>query len=279
MQIEQVDPFVRFTAIQSLQKSHRTMVAYDHRIYFCLKNTGLLTVNGVPYPLKPNTFVLWQAGMPYTYASDDPEHPMELATCNFDCTKDSESLTTPIPPVKRSVFSLDKVVNASSLLKSGELIYLPNASHLRSHMLTLCEEYRNQLKYYRFRINTVLQDLLLLATRSSENKMFAQSQELTDKILSYIQAEYKNNPTNADIGNKFGYHPNYINSLFVKQTGLSIHKYITNYKMNEALNLLMYSDLSLQEIANEINIPDMKYFSRLIKKYFHKPPSYFRYTH
>ena len=280
MNVEQIQPFARFAAKQIFSHGQKNMVAYDHRIYFCLKNFGTINVGGKKYELAPNTFILWRAGTPYTYSANDISEPIEVATCNFDFTQTAKKYNLPIPPASRHVFNASKIVSEKAVFDNASelngVVYLPGASSLRTGMKTLCEEYKNKLKYNEARMNALLCDVLLQATRLAENETHSRTKDLTDKILSYIQEEYKNNPTNTSIGEIFGYHPNYINALIVKQTGMPIHQYVINCKMNKAIELLMYSDLNVREIAEEINIPDPQYFSRLFKKTFKKTPSSFR---
>lgn len=280
MNVEQIQPFARFAAKQIFSHGQKNMVAYDHRIYFCLKNFGTINVGGKKYELAPNTFILWRAGTPYTYSANDISEPMEVATCNFDFTQTAKKYNLPIPPAPRHVFNASKIVSEKAVFDNASelngVVYLPGASSLRTGMKALCEEYKNKLKYNEARMNALLCDVLLQVTRLAENETHSRTKDLTDKILSYIQEEYKNNPTNTSIGEIFGYHPNYINALIVKQTGMPIHQYVINCKMNKAIELLMYSDLNVREIAEEINIPDPQYFSRLFKKTFKKTPSSFR---
>lgn len=284
MNVEDIQPFVRFAAKQIFSHGQKNMLAYDHRIYFCFKNLGTINIGGTTYELTPNTFILWRAGTPYTYSANNFSEPIEVATCNFDFTQVSKIHSLPIPPSPKQTFNKKKIVSEKAVFETptelNGIIYLPGASSLRSKMSELCEEYKNKnsIKYSQLRMNTILWDVLLLVARLVENETHSKTKDLTDKILSHIQEEYKSNPTNISIGETFGYHPNYINTLILKRTGMTIHQHVINCKMNKAIELLMSSDMNIREIAEEINIPDPQYFSRLFKKTFKKTPSSFRHN-
>lgn len=284
MNVEDIQPFVRFASKQVFSHGQKNMLAYDHRIYFCLKNFGTVTIGGKTYELAPNTFILWRAGTPYTYSANNFSEPIEVATCNFDFTQVAKIHALPIPPSHKQMFNKKKIVSEKAVFETpaelNGIIYLPGASSLRSRMSELCEEYKNKnnVKYSQIRMNTLLCDVLLQVARLIESKAHSKTKDLIDKILSHIQEEYKNNPSNISIGQVFGYHPNYINALIVKKTGITIHQHVINCKMYKAIELLMSSDLNIREIAEAVNIPDPQYFSRLFKKTFNKTPSSFRHN-
>ena len=47
-------------------------------------------------------------------------------------------------------------------------------------------------------------------------------------------------------------------------------------RVKRAANLLLYSDLSLTQIAEYVNFPNQSYFGRLFKKYKNMTPRTFR---
>ena len=60
---------------------------------------------------------------------------------------------------------------------------------------------------------------------------------------------------------------------FAKYVGLSPKQYLTQLRMNRALELLSKGELSVREICFECGFTDEKYFSRAFKKKYGYPPS------
>lgn len=61
-------------------------------------------------------------------------------------------------------------------------------------------------------------------------------------------------------------HPNYLSRLFKKQVGLTISEYILREKVKEAKTWLEKSDLSITEIANQLNFHDQSHFIKVYKR-------------
>ena len=64
--------------------------------------------------------------------------------------------------------------------------------------------------------------------------------------------------------------------MFKKATGMPPYRYLTSYRIQQARQLLLFSDLSVGEIGRVCGYPDYNYFSRLFKKMEGVSPSRFR---
>lgn len=283
MRFEQINPFVRFATRQSLDELGK-VVNYDHRFYYGLNGSGVVTINGKSYSVKKDTFLMWRAGSVYSYRADglgtkDAE-VWEIISGDFDFTRISENMTVPTPPAPLRLYEPDGILSENAYFENtpylNSIVYIPSISGLSELMFSLQAEFKNGIKYQTLKLATVMQEILLKVVRFIENDFLSPTETLVSDILRYLQTEYVNNPTNKEIGDAFGYHPNYINSLIVKYTGTSIHNYLLRCKMNKAIDLLMTSNMSVREIAEEVNIPDPQYFSRIFKKFYHKAPTSFR---
>lgn len=61
--------------------------------------------------------------------------------------------------------------------------------------------------------------------------------------------------------------------LFKKHTGETFVNYFNHLKMKRAYELLSCTNLQVQEVANQIGIRDISYFSRMFKKHYQISPS------
>jgi len=99
---------------------------------------------------------------------------------------------------------------------------------------------------------------------------------ITDKVIEYIHQNYNMELTNRKIADAFNFHPNYINRLMVINTGMSLHKYIINTRINKAMELIYNSDMTISEIAYSVGFKDIHYFSSLFKRKMGCSPSSIR---
>jgi AraC-like DNA-binding protein len=70
--------------------------------------------------------------------------------------------------------------------------------------------------------------------------------------------------------------PNYLSSLFKKETGVSLSEYIQKVKIDEAKNLLTLTSCSLSEICTLLNFTDQSYFIKVFKKFAGVTPKHFK---
>lgn len=282
MLFDQITPFVRFVAEQNMSNSWvndgKEIVGYDHRIYYVLQGHGSIQIGKEHYDLQPDTFIMWRSGIPYRYLSEKA-NAMICITCNFDFTSKLCHLRTPIAPSRTKEFNkdgiLEKDIHFTDHEPFNKTVFLPNSPNIRALMVKLEETYTKKQKFYSLRCNNVLQEILIKTAYQTDD-VLSRNNELVSSILDYIHEHFRENPTNEEIGAKFGYHPNYVNALLVKHTKMSLHQYVIDCKLNSAVQQLLTTDKSISEIADEINIPDTQYFARLFKKHFQKTPSQFR---
>ena len=282
MLFDQITPFVRFAAKQNMSNDYlysgKEIVGYDHRIYYVLSGHGTLYVGSETYDLQPYSFVMWQSGTPYCYYSNKND-PLICITCNFDFTLAGTDKRIPVKPSITKEFRPEQTIEGnivfSDLPPFNHTVFFNNLISLRSLMEKLEDTYTKKQRFYSLRCNNILQEILIRLSYKTDESLNKNS-NLLENIISYIHDHFRENPTNEEIGDFFKYHPNYINSLLVKHTGMSLHKYVLNYKLNYAAQLLLTTDKSITEVADEINIPDSQYFSRLFKKYYQQTPSQYR---
>lgn len=89
--------------------------------------------------------------------------------------------------------------------------------------------------------------------------------EITDAIL-YISNHYMDNLNSTIIAEKLHISNSHIMRLFKKELGITFNDYLTDYRMNVAMELLDKSLDKIYEISYKVGYTDVKYFSQLFKK-------------
>ncbi|WP_235700512.1 helix-turn-helix transcriptional regulator [Companilactobacillus nodensis] len=70
----------------------------------------------------------------------------------------------------------------------------------------------------------------------------------------------------------------YFSKLFKKETKLSFSVYLNARKVQRAMFLLKDTEMSIQDVSNELGFTRMSYFSQTFKKYTGYTPSKFRHN-
>lgn len=78
------------------------------------------------------------------------------------------------------------------------------------------------------------------------------------------------------VANSFGYNPLYFGRLFKKITGEGFTQYKTKKCIKKAEQLLLYTNMSITEIAQKLNFNDSAYFTTIFKKHTALSPKAFR---
>jgi AraC-like DNA-binding protein len=71
-------------------------------------------------------------------------------------------------------------------------------------------------------------------------------------------------------------HPNYLNSLVKKHTGMTIKGIIQNRLLLETKYLLHSTNLSIKEISNQLGFSDPNYFATFFKRLENMTPAGYR---
>lgn len=87
-----------------------------------------------------------------------------------------------------------------------------------------------------------------------------QSRGILSRVEADMRENYKENLTLKDLGKKYYVNAAYLGQSFKKQYGESFKDYLNRIRIEAAVELLMYSDKKIYEIAEEVGYKDMDYF-------------------
>ena len=96
-----------------------------------------------------------------------------------------------------------------------------------------------------------------------------------ENLLLSIEKNYQY-VTLKDLAKDFHFHENYLSRKIKKETGSSFNDLIRHYRFLEAENLLLHSNLTVEDIAERIGYDTPGYFYKLFKKYYKMTPMDFR---
>lgn len=97
------------------------------------------------------------------------------------------------------------------------------------------------------------------------------------RILAYMQAHFRQDLSLDHLANLMDLHPNYICSLFKKETGDTFVNYLNSMRIQEAQKLLMMqSDLPVSAIGQQVGYDNKHYFTKVFKKYTGTTPGAYR---
>jgi YesN/AraC family two-component response regulator len=91
-----------------------------------------------------------------------------------------------------------------------------------------------------------------------------------------IEADISQELSLQDLAKRQSITPEYLATVFKKETGKTVIEYIRDKRITHAVHLLNTTNLQIQTIAMHCGIMDVQYFSKIFKKQVGKTPREYR---
>lgn len=119
--------------------------------------------------------------------------------------------------------------------------------------------------------------LELIRKKSVMNYGFSPDKDLRIiKVISYLEKNPFTQLRLEALAGQAGLSVNHFIRKFKQITGLTPKQYILRLKMEKAVRLLEYSDMTVSQIAEAIHFPDIHSFSKAFKKRFKESPGSYK---
>lgn len=102
------------------------------------------------------------------------------------------------------------------------------------------------------------------------------SNEISSVIIKYIEENYHRDLGLEKIAEGMGVSAKYISRIFKEKTGINLIGYISWYRISKAKEMLVDTDLTINEIVDRVGVYSRTTFIRLFKKYEGTTPHLFR---
>lgn len=135
-------------------------------------------------------------------------------------------------------------------------------------------------KYFDMLRTSLLQSILVILARNllSQNTSNNSNDDAVEGLLMYVKKHIyePEKLTIAHLAEVFNYAPDYVSIYFKRHYGESLKQYITKYKMKLIEIRLLYSQLTVAQIADEFGYLDESHFCKQFKKFSGTTPTSFR---
>ena len=223
------------------------------------KGSGSFSYRGKKYDLREGSCAFIDCGKPYTYSMDTDD--WEICWVCFS--------GQPVMPV------YDKYCE-----QGGRPVFMPG------DLTGICGIWSNLIDTAKasdsltdMKINAYLSDLLAFVMDEAHQpeKREGDTQRVTvEAVREYIDQNYASPIELDDLAERFGIDKGYLSKSFKKQTGQSIIEYTRVVRINEAKELLRFTDQTLDEIGKAVGITPSRYLSEVFKAVEGVVPSDYR---
>lgn len=282
LSFEEIYPFVRHVHFSGIGSFHymKFLKSLDCRIFYIYDGKGYYMVDGQKQTVSKGNLLFWQPGTEYRIYSD-PSFHLVIIGINFDFTHDNKTLDYPVSPVESKKFDKEKIIERVYFTDTdifNKPVFLKDFRAYEHVLVEINSEFKMKKKFYSQKISGLLLSILAGIARHVSIPTASNNPERSsiDNVLNYIHEHYNEQISNKEIGKMFSFHPNYINKLMVLHTGTSLHKYLMNYRISMAINLMQTTGKSISEIAYSVGYKDVNYFSKAFKNKMGESPKQFR---
>lgn len=238
----------------------------EYIIHFILEGKGTFSANGRTWKLTPGQMFLIHPGDPVTYASDE-ENPWVYAWVGFNGIR-AEAI------LRNCGFSERTLVRSFT---NADRIQQHIRNILSVRQLTMANDLRRQAQLF-----CLLADLMDEYTKSQKHESGVKAVHdystnvYLEHAIEYIKNFYQQGINVSDVMEYIGLSRTYLNQIFRKELGISVQKFLMDFRLHKAANLLMSTSKSVGEIASDVGYGDALAFSKVFKKKFGMSPKNYR---
>lgn len=277
MLLEEISPFIRFCERYHWQNYTKFSICLDCRLFYIKNGEGEIIIDGKKCNFKKNTLILFQAGTKYKFSAKEA---IDIVSVNFDYTQKDNHHKSPyatinfkskepsnIRPIEKTIFENNPILEQPILINdfsSGGILK------------NLISEMNTKRPFYQEKMSSLLKTLIIDAIRAATLPENPEIESKLNTVISYIQENYAEDITNGQLANLVNYHPYYLNSIFKRYIGVTLHKYLLDYRISVAEDLLFSTKIPIEKIAEQVGFNSTNCFITYFKKSKQLTPSQYR---
>lgn len=234
-------------------------------VILCKGDKGFIKIDGKEYKLSNNNVVILPENHVINYIS-----PMLLHERNMIAVSTDYILNMP-SPIDTSIFSYSRHM---SVIKIAD----DKFDDLRSYYNFIHKESLENGKYRKEIIQSIFYALVLEILAEYE-KIFDSSynsdikaNDLSDRFFRLLAIHYKNNRSVQFYADKLNLTPKYLSTAIKRTTGRPILNWIHEAILIDAKMLLHTTNLTVQQISEQLNFSSPSAFVQFFKKHTGKTP-------
>ncbi|MBI9008518.1 MAG: AraC family transcriptional regulator [Tenericutes bacterium] len=280
----EINPYVRFAMHHVyLEGYYISRQIWDHEIIYIEEGSMKITIDGKLYIVKKDDVIILRPGVPHIieWNNEDCKQP-HVHFDFFEQENSSEvgvSLRNPsqMNYIEKNYFREDYL--------SKNSIDLPYVFHLKQSRIVktliykIIDEYEYKFQNYQIVLKGLLIQLfayILRDYRLGQIKNHHVNVGLLDELVEYMVENSENSLTLDDFVDFSGIGKWELNHVFKEGYLITPMRYYNNLRLSKAKNLIMFSGLSIKQVAYKMNFDSPQTFSRWFKNLDEHPPVFYK---
>ncbi len=266
----EICPYVRFAeVIPGVMEGISFRKAPDCRLFFVLEGSGTLVLQTHTFSLAPGNIAYIPAGTSYNIEGD-----VKIAMLNFDLTASAFG-TPPKSPMPADEFLADEIFDKAPPPEELEYpFYFENGIGYENKFQECVYLLASSLPSAQVIISGIVKTLL--GKIKSDTAVTFKRESTAGKVMMYIRRNYDKELSCETIAGFFGYHPYYLNRIFKKEFGISVHQAVLLERLRIAEGLLKRTGLSVERIAQTVGFSERVSFYQAFRLKYGMSPTQYR---
>ena len=261
-----INPFIRYIALIEDFSNEYFTKAYDCRFIYVIEGSCTLYTEQGNFTLNQDTLAYYPCGTIYFPQKNNTARGKYISV-NFDFTDQFSYLNECILPVAVTDFNPKRLlptyldINYEAF---SNIFVINSVPYMQEDLMRLLNLHRQNNPYAQKACSSLMSALLYgILYKLDKNEV---SNEIVLNVKKYIKNQFFNDIDNQKIADSLTYHPYYLNSVFKMHTGKTIHKYLMEYRVKKSCELLVATNMSIQDIAFACGFSNQTHFSAYFKK-------------
>jgi len=236
--------------------------ADQHILIYCVEGKGRVQIQKKQYQLKPDSFTIIPAGIPHNYAADEQDS-WTIYWIHFKGSNATSIVETMVNQLKGH---------------HGIISFQDSRAKLFDDIYGNLERgYGNENVCYasmclwHYLSSFLYNDKFNL----SEKKDFKQD-TIIEPSINFMQKHLSQMLRLSDLAESVNVSTPHYSYLFRQKTGFAPIEYFNQLKVQKACQYLLFTDLRIKEIAEQLGIEDPYYFSRMFTRLMGLSPKEYR---
>jgi AraC family transcriptional regulator, arabinose operon regulatory protein len=219
---------------------------------YCIEGSGWYRTEGHEYTVHANQYFILPAGAEHAYGADDT-NPWTIYWIHFKGKLASHFAKQCVRPVEIKPGVHSRISTRIDLFE--EIFHTLEMGYSHENLLFACSIFYHYLGTLRY-----------LQQYRDAGRTDSEKNDIVTAAIHFMKENIEKKLTLQAIAEHAGYSASHFSVLFSKRTGYAPLAYFNQLKIQQACQLLDFTDMKVNQVCFKIGIEDNYYFSRLFSK-------------
>ena len=269
--LEKCNPFIRAALVApAILEAEGARKAYDHRLFYVLAGSGKIVIENKDYNLSQGSLICIPPAVKYYFRGK-----MKVIIINYDVTRSLDDKKTPGVPPPEDQFDENLIFDRTLAEGFDKPIVWHNLQYFASDIVEITGSFNRRDASSDALCSAKLKAILAGITPGQDNPETL----LTAKIKGHITMYATEIKSIEELAKHFGYHPVYLEAVFKKETGQTMHTAIVDERIKIACRWLLNTNYTMDIIAENTGFSSRTHFCTTFKTKTGLTPSRWKKEH